>query len=215
MQEVDKYAEIIWDYMHMNHALVPSDIILVLGSRDLLVAHRACDLFFEKYAPTIIFSGDFNGKKRILSKSEAEVFKDVALERGVPESAIFIENKSCNTGNNVIFSKDLILNKKLTHKKIIVVQKPFAERRAFATFKKVWPEPEIFLTSPVVSFDEYMNNNKYDTKDHIINRTVEDLQRIREYPKLGFHIEQNIPEDVWHAGQELISLGYNKSLIKC
>lgn len=214
MDKVDHYAKIIWDYMHMNDILVPADIILVLGSRDLLVAHRACDLFFEKYAPVIIFSGDFNGKKRILSKSEAEVFKDIALERGVPKEAIFLENKSCNTGENILFSRNLILNQKLDHKKIIVVQKPFSERRAFATFKKVWPEPEIILTSPEVSFNEYVNHNKFDTKDHIINRIVGDLQRIREYPKLGFHIEQEIPNEVWQAGQELIALGYNKSLIK-
>lgn len=43
---------------------------------------------------------------------------------------------------------------------------------------------------------------------------VADLIKIKEYPKLGFQIEQNMPEEVWNAGQELIKLGYNKYLIK-
>ena len=32
-------------------------------------------------------------------------------------------------------------------KKFIVVQKPYMERRSYATFKKVWPEKEIIVTS--------------------------------------------------------------------
>lgn len=215
MEKIDHYAKIIWDYMHMNHKLVPADIILALGSSwDLSIAHHACDLFFEKYAPLIIFSGDFNGKKRIFPKSEAEMFKDVALERGVPEGVILTENKSCNTGENILFSKKLIRNRHLNCRKIIVIQQPYAERRAFATFKKFWPEPEIIITSTTVSFDNYVNHNKHTNKDQIINRIVGGLQRIKEYPKLGFQIEQEIPKEVWQAGQKLIELGYNKSLIK-
>ncbi len=42
---------------------------------------------------------------------------------------------------------------------------------------------------------------------------VGDLERIKEYPKLGFQIEQEIPDKVWEAGQELIKLGYNKFLL--
>jgi uncharacterized SAM-binding protein YcdF (DUF218 family) len=214
MEEVDKYAKIIWDYQCMNQTLIPADIILVLGSRDLLPAYRACDLFFQQYAPVIIFSGDFNGKERILAKPEAEMYRDIALKEGVLESAIFVENKSCNTGENVVFSKELILKEKIPHERIIIITKPYAEKRAFATFKKNWPEPDVLTTSPLVSFDEYINHNKYDTKDHVINRMVGDLQRMKEYPKLGFQIEQEISEEAWDAAQKLILLGYNKSLIK-
>ncbi len=39
---------------------------------------------------------------------------------------------------------------------------------------------------------------------------VGDLQRIREYPKLGFQIEQEIPSDVWEAWGGLVELGYTK-----
>ena len=32
------------------------------------------------------------------------------------------------------------------------------ERRSFATFKKLWPEKEVVVTSPQVSFDEYLDH---------------------------------------------------------
>jgi hypothetical protein len=41
-----------------------------------------------------------------------------------------------------------------------------------------------------------------------------DLQRIRLYPAKGFQIPQEIPPDVWAAGQELIHLGHSQNLIR-
>lgn len=195
--------------MHMDHQLAKSDCILVLGSRDMLPAHRGCDLFLQGYAPVIVFSGN-HGPKQVLAKPEAEIYADIALEKGIPEESIFIENKSCNTGENISFSKELIEKEKISHNKIIVVQKPYMERRTYATFKKVWPEPEIIVTSPQISFEEYTTNNPYDDNERIIHRMVGDLQRIKEYPKLGFQIPQEIPADVWEAGQKLLELGYDK-----
>lgn len=51
------------------------------------------------------------------------------------------------------------------------------------------------------------------SKDHILNVMVGDMQRIREYPRLGFQIEQNIPGDVWQAYEELVRLDFNKHLV--
>ena len=42
---------------------------------------------------------------------------------------------------------------------------------------------------------------------------VGDLQRIRLYPAMGFQIHQDIPADVWDAGQELIRAGYDTRLV--
>ena len=42
---------------------------------------------------------------------------------------------------------------------------------------------------------------------------VGDLQRIREYPKLGYQIEQEIPAKVWRAYEKLGAAGYDKHLI--
>jgi hypothetical protein len=41
---------------------------------------------------------------------------------------------------------------------------------------------------------------------------VGDLQRIRLYPARGFQIEQEIPDEIWAAGERLIALGFNRHL---
>ena len=47
-----------------------------------------------------------------------------------------------------------------------------------------------------------------------IKKLAGDLQRLKIYPQKGFQIAQKIPDDVWHAYQKLVKLGYNKYLIK-
>jgi hypothetical protein len=33
-------------------------------------------------------------------------------------------------------------------------------------------------------------------------------------PDLGFQVHQDIPDDVWRAYEELLSMGYDKHLVK-
>jgi hypothetical protein len=42
---------------------------------------------------------------------------------------------------------------------------------------------------------------------------VGDLQRVIEYPKLGFAVEQHVPEDVHAAYESLIRAGFTSRLI--
>jgi hypothetical protein len=81
----------------------------------------------------------------------------------------------------------------------------------YATFRKNWPELSFTITSPLLSYEKYMDSSK---KEIFLNVMVGDFQRIKEYPKYGFQIEQEIPDKVWQAGQKLIGLGYDKYLLK-
>ena len=93
MNDVDIIAKKIWDYLHTNHKIQKADCILVFGSEDILPAHRGCDLFFEGYAPIIIFSGN-NKNEETITRPEAEIYRDIALKRGLPVKSIFVENIS-------------------------------------------------------------------------------------------------------------------------
>ena len=208
---IDFYAKKIWDYMLLHHELHPADLILVLGSNSLLTAEYAAELYNKGFAPYVLCSGGF-GKDTKFKKPEAEVFADVLADSGVPKDKILVENKSTNTGENILFSKQLLLKKNIIVGKIIAVQKPYMERRTYATLSKQWISIEFQVTSPQSSFEDYMKDNEFKNKS--ISVMVGDLLRIREYPKLGFQIEQEIPDDVWEAGQELIKMGYDKYLIK-
>ncbi len=197
----------------MNNVLGKSDCIFVLCSMDTRVAERAVQLYHDGYASYVLFSGGRGVlTKDIFNKPEAEVFKDIAIKLGVPENAVLIENKSTNTGENVMFSKKLLEERGLNFNSFILVQKPYMERRTYATFKKIWSEKSFVVTSPMLSYEEYIKDENF--KQLTINVMVGDLQRIKEYPEKGFQIKQEIPETVWNAYKQLIALGYTKHLIK-
>jgi uncharacterized SAM-binding protein YcdF (DUF218 family) len=211
--EIDRLARIIWDYHLMNQPLLPAECIFVLGSHDVRVADRAVDLFQEGYAPYLIFSGGFgNFTAGTFPKPEAELFADIALQRGVPPDNILIENKSTNTGENVQFTKELLAAKGFNFQSFILVQKPNMERRTYATFQKNWPGKDFVVTSPQISYDDYPNHEI--PREKVINIMVGDLQRIREYPARGFQIPQEIPDAVWNAFEKLVAAGYVSHLIR-
>jgi hypothetical protein len=68
-----------------------------------------------------------------------------------------------------------------------------------------------YVTSPLLSFDEYCNEEV--PMDKVINVMVWDLQRIIEYPNQWFQTYQEVPENVLEAYEKLISLWFTKSLI--
>ncbi len=212
-EEIDLNAKIIWDYHHMHQSLVKSDCIFVLGSRDTRVAEYAADLFLKDYAPYIIFAGGL-GKdtKDTFKKSESEIFADIAIAKGVPQDKIILEKESTNTGDNIRFTKIILKNLNLDFKSFILVQKPYMERRMYAAFKALLPEKECIVTSPDISFDNYANSEI--PKEQMIDIMVGDLQRIKEYPKQGYQIPQEIPENVWRAYEQLVDAGFTKYLIK-
>lgn len=208
----EELAQILWDYNYIQQKLKKSDCIFALGSHDLRVAERAAELYLQGWAPLIIFSGK-SGKLTVdlFIKTEAETFADVALKMGVPQSSIYLEKESTNTGENIRFTKNLIEDSHLNIKTFIVVQKPFMLRRVYAAFMQQWPGNDFIVTAPQIAFKDYPNEQL--PKDKIINSLVGDTQRIKEYPSKGFQISQEIPSSVWAAYEELVRRGYTKHLI--
>ncbi len=209
-------AEKIWRYHLMNHQLFKADVILVLCSHDIRVAERGAELFHERWAPLLIFSGGLGTiTKDIWNEPEADQFAKVAIGLGVPKDKTLIENRSSNTGQNILFTRQLLAEREIDPQKFILVQKPYMERRSFATFKKLWPETEVVVNSPQVSFNEYLDHYASSelSRDEVISIMVGDLQRIKLYPEKGFQIFQEIPHDVWAAYEELVQAGYNQRLI--
>jgi uncharacterized SAM-binding protein YcdF (DUF218 family) len=210
-------VEKVWNYHQLNHPLRRADAILVLCSHDMRVAERGAELFLAGWAPLLIFSGGLGSiTKQLWKESEADQFARVAERMGVPRDHILIENQSTNTGENVVFTKRLLASKDIDITTFILVQKPYMERRTYATFCKQWPGKDLLVTSPQVSLDEYLNHysNEALSADDVISIMVGDLQRIREYPKLGYQISQDIPADVWDAYEQLVKAGYDRHLLR-
>ncbi len=212
-KEIIDAARLLWDYHLMHQKLKSADCILALGSHDLRVAGRAADLYLQGFAPFLVMSGGLgNLTKDMWTESEAEKFAAVAIDKGVPEKDILIESSSTNTGENILFTKKLLFENNLECNRMILVQKPYMERRTFATVKKLWPEPEVMITSPELSFEDYPTDEI--PLQRVINIMVGDLQRIIVYPSKGFQIPQEVPSNVQEAFEFLKCNGFDKHLIK-
>jgi len=171
-------AKIVWDYHHMNMQLQKADCIFVLGSHDTRVADRAAEIYLQGWAPLLIFSGGLGRlTKESRTETEAELFARIAMQKGVPEKNILIENRSSNTGENVLFTRRLLQQKGLDPQSFILVQKPYMERRTYATFQKQWPGKTVYVTSPQIPFKEYPTHEF--SMERVINIMIGDLQRIR------------------------------------
>ena len=214
---INEYAEILWDYHHMYQKPHISDCILALGSHDLHVAERAAELYLTGYANLIIFTGGFGRiTHKIWGIPEAQKFKEVALSKGVPEKSILTECNSTNTGENLRYTWKILNQKGLEISSIILVDKPYKERRAYATFNKQWPiSVRNTVTSPQYSFKDYCEFYKSGeiSVHEFISIMVGDLQRIDLYGKNGFQIVQEIPQQVWKAYDELVAMGFTEHLI--
>jgi uncharacterized SAM-binding protein YcdF (DUF218 family) len=212
-REVDTLARILWDYHQMGHALEKCDVILVQGSHDLRVAERGASLYLGGWAPLLVFSGGLGNLTRaIWDEPEADKFARSAREMGVPEAAIRIENRSTNTGENVRFTRALLEAERLDPGSFLLVQKPYMERRTWATFRSAWPGKRAIVTSPRISWDDYPTPEI--PRELVVHIMVGDLQRIRLYPERGFQVPQEIPAEVWSAYERLVELGYTRNLVR-
>ena len=211
-EEILNQARLIWDYHLMHHELKKSGCILVLGSHDTRVAVRGAQLFLDGWAPILVMSGGLGRlTKNSWTEAEADCFARIARNMGVPAEAMLVENRSTNTGENIQFTRALLQQHQLDPNDFILVQKPYMERRSFATFKKRWPEKDVRVTSPQISFDDYPAGEI--TLEKMIQIMVGDLQRIKIYPEKGFQIEQHIPEEVWQAYESLVAAGYGEAIV--
>lgn len=211
-----QYAQIIWDYMRYEQPLQKADVIIGLGSTDVRTAEWCAKLYHDGYAPLILFTGARGRMTReAFTENEADVYAKRAIELGVPENAILKESRATNTGENIMFAHKLLEEKGIAANSLIVVTKPYMLRRAYATFMKQWPteyKPDIRCSAIDVSFETYCQDEKYPF-EYVTNVMVGDLERIREYPKQGFQIEQIIPDEVNEAFHALVSRGYTRHLL--
>jgi uncharacterized SAM-binding protein YcdF (DUF218 family) len=216
-ERLTKLAENIWNYHKMNQPLDKADAILVLCSHDERVAERSVELYRDGFAPLIIFAGGAGTiTKQLWTEPEAERFARIAKRAGVPQEKILIENRSSNTGENIRFTRELVEELGLNLRKFILVQKPYMERRSYATFRKLWPDKEVLVTSPQICFEDYLrdySNNALSRSD-VVSIMVGDLQRIRLYPARGYQIEQEVPAEIVSAYDELVAAGFTKYLIQ-
>lgn len=207
-------VQILWDYMHMNMKLEKSDLIVGFGCYNEDIALRCAQLYHDGYAGQILFTGGLGrNTKQMWTEPEADRFARIAIDAGVPPEAILIENKSTNTAENILFTRQMLQDRQI--RQIIGVHKPFMERRLFAAMGVYWHEMKCIITSPQVTIDEYVRLSAKQGLDEkrVIEVLVGDFQRIDAYAKRGFQLPQHIPQPVWDAFDALVRMGYTHDLV--
>nr|WP_086941004.1 YdcF family protein [Thaumasiovibrio occultus] len=205
--ELFRSAQTLWHYMNLAHQAAHADVILILGSNDLRVAEYGATLYHQGVAPLIVCSGAVGRLTHgVFSQSEADAFAQVLRENGVPESAILREPRATNTGENIAYSRALLAEKGIAISRVHVLQKPYAERRAYAAVAKQWPGVEVTVSSPAIAMQDYPTDEI--SFADMISALVADMERIRDYPAQGFQLAQPIPDTVHQALQVLKERGF-------
>ncbi|MFE9395055.1 YdcF family protein [Streptomyces flavidovirens] len=205
-------AQRLWDFQQMGHEPRPCSVAIGLGSHDLGVADTTVDLYERGMMPLIVFTGATSRTTRErMPRGEAEHYRERAIELGVPAGAILVEPQARNTGENIRLSRALLEDRGVPVSSVLLVSKPYEERRAYATARKLWPDVEWVSASTPMTLAEYVDSIQ-DAR-LVIDMLVGAQQRLMVYPRQGFMIEQAIPEDVAAAYERLRTEGFISRLL--
>lgn len=211
----DLYADVetLWFYHQMQHALRPTSVGIGLGSHDPSVAEHAAELYHKGIFPLIVFTGANSPTTAArFPRGEAVHYRESAIELGVPADAILIETLAKNTSENLTLTKSLLSEKGITPKSVTLISRPYQQRRAFATCRKVWPSVEVQCTSISLSLSDYVRS--IGDSRRVIDMLVGDTQRIAVYARKGFAIPQTMPDSVVDAFRRLCRAGFTSRLVR-
>lgn len=205
-------ARVLWDYHQMGGELKHSDVGVGLGSHDLGVAQTATKLFFDGYFPVLLFTGaNSPTTKDRFPEGEAVSFARFAIERGVPETSLIVEPRATNTSENFTMSRDVLHAEGIVPSSILVICKPYMQRRAYLTCAKVWPEVTVSCASEPMTLEDYILS--IGSQDLVFSMLVGDTQRIEVYGARGFALEELLPSAVKSAYCFLVDRGYTSRLL--
>jgi uncharacterized SAM-binding protein YcdF (DUF218 family) len=203
-QTDDVLLKILWDYLEIQSPLQHADVIIAGGCTDPGVGACAAELYTLGFAPIILLTGY---KQAGMQTTEADFHAAIARDRGVPDSAILRETQAANTGQNITFSQQLLLEKGIIPKTVMLVHKPYMTRRFLATAEAQWEGelPTFIVRHEQISLAEYSMKRG---RDEAAFKMLGDFQRMVSYAKKGFQSKQNIPSEVQEAYDVLISHGH-------
>ena len=141
-------VQTLWNYHDMHHELRPVDVCIGLGSHDLGVATYTAELYHRGFFPSIVFTGA-NAPTTIerFPRGEAVHYREHAISLGVPAEAISVEPEATNTSQNLTYTRALLAEAGITPTSVLLISRPYQQRRAYATCRNVWPEVEVVCGS--------------------------------------------------------------------
>lgn len=204
-------VRVLWDYQLMRQPLRRCSVGIGLGSHDIRVASHAAALFLAGWFDVLVFTGaNSSTTTAVFPRGEAVHYAEEAVRCGVPASSIILEPRAANTGENIAYSRQVLAESGVPAESVLLVSKPYMERRAYATTRRLWPEVDVVCASEPLSYDEYAA--AIGSERFVIEMIVGDFQRVVDYPRLGFAIAQQVPDVALAACGRLRAAGYTGRL---
>lgn len=176
-----------------------ADVLMVLGSSNLEVPQAAAELYHLGISETILICGGVGRLTGDFPKPEAQVYADTLESFGVPRSAMLLDDRSTNTGENILFGLNILKENQLQPRSIILMQTPVLQYRAYLTLKKHAPELKIY------NYAGFLPELDPENIEHLQNLALGEMQRLLEYGPQGknFIAEPQIPQNVLDAYNDL------------
>lgn len=174
-----------------------ADAIMVVGGSYPEAAEAAADLWKQGYAPYVLIgggvsikTGKFPGprsKQEIYCKeyqTEFDFYQDVLQINGVPDEAVFGENRSGFTRENALFARQVAEEHGISLKKVLLICKAFHARRCLMFYQAAFPAVDF----RVIPFDGFgISKENWHQSEYGIRRVLGELKRCGE---------QFTPEDI-------------------
>lgn len=202
----------LWDYNRMGHEVRAVDVGIGLGSHDIGVATYAAELFRPGVFPAVVFTGA-TAPTTVMTfpRGEAVHYREHAVALGVSANDILVEPRATNTAENIDFSRALLRDSGRAVESVMLICRPYQQRRSYATCRMRWPEVEVVCGSLPESLDDYVA--RIGDVERVVTMLVGDTQRVWRYAAEGWAIEQDVPEKVRAAYDRLVAAGFTGRLL--
>jgi len=186
----------------------PADAIVLCCSYDLRVCDYACELIKQNLAPRLVLAGKVgNWTRHLWEAPEAHIFADRARANGIDPEQLVLEDQSTNFGENVAFVRKLLPQLQ----RVVFLTKPNSVLRVALTVPVQWPEITAYVDSPPFAFPQDVSNVIGILG--VIHEMVGDLDRIIQYPSLGFQLPHRVPLPVLDSWEALKAQGFRHHLL--
>lgn len=166
----------ITNLIFVEHEPVPADIILIPGGSRSQLIEKAIKLYQQGFAPYILPSGGAN-KKLPNWENEWKYMQNIILTKGISKKAVLKEDQAKHTFNNAALSWQVIQEKNLKIKKVLLVCKAHHSRRALLTYQTAFPSNVEFIVCPIIDEREIKKDNWFldEVKIKIVMNEVEKI----------------------------------------
>ncbi len=205
-------AQVLWDFHQIPDDRRPTDVGIALGGHDIGVAEHAAELYRQERFPVVVFTGA-NAPTTVerFPRGEAVHFSERAQELGVPTDAMIIEPRATNTSENVTLTQERLLRDGVEPESATIISRPYQQRRAWATARKVWPELELVCSARWLSLHDYIEH--IGDEHRVLTMLVGDTQRLWVYAEKGFAVPVEVPALVRDAYDRLVDAGFTSRLV--